>query len=206
MEKGREESVVKTGDLPQFGLSAMLWTTFVVALAFGYLRQFNLPSLYISAGVVMIASVLFGALIGWPFHRIGSAAYWAVVIASAAFLSVSGDLRTSTMFRIAWSTTGVLSGAICGAVAPGKVFRRVLLGAVAGGGGMLVCSIAMPRDLEWLFDLLCAPLVGGLVGVLIELVLWLERQRYSPRYITASWLLLAVIIGNLLVPFVLARY
>ena len=190
---------------PQFGIRAMLWATFVVALALGYLRQFNAPALLPSAAIVMTTAVLVGALIGWPLGRIGDAAYWAVVIAAAAFLSVAGDLAAPVMFRYAWSSVGIMAGAACGAVAPRHLYRRVFFGALAGGTGMAVCSMAMPlHDLERLFDLICAPIVGGLVAVLIELILWLERRHDSPRYITACWLLCAVIVGNLLVPWVLA--
>lgn len=190
---------------PQFGISALLWATFVVALALGYLRQFNSPTVFISALIVMTTSVVIGVLIGWPVKRIGDAAYWSVVITAAAFLSVAGESSAPPIFRYAWSTVGMFAGAACGAVASGQLVRRMFFGALAGGGGMLVCSTQMPvHDLEWIFDLTCAPIIGGLVAVLIELILWLERQSYTPRYVTASWLLCAVIIGNLLVPFVLA--
>ncbi|MCA9141884.1 MAG: hypothetical protein H6821_11460 [Planctomycetaceae bacterium] len=190
---------------PQFGINAMLWATFVIALALGYLRQFNSPNLFASAAIVLVTAAVIGVLIGWPVKRIGDTTYWSVVITTAAFLSVSGDAAAPAVFRYAWSAVGMLAGAACGAIPPGQLPRRVFFGAVAGGAGMLVCSMAMTvYDLEWVFDLICAPIVGGLVAVLIELILWLERQRYSPRYVTASWLLCAVILGNLLVPLVLA--
>ncbi|MDA1050043.1 MAG: hypothetical protein O3C40_06135 [Planctomycetota bacterium] len=183
----------------------MLWTTFAVALALGYLRQFDSPTVFASAAIVIATAVIVGGLIGWPVGRTGDATYWAVVIATAAFLSVAGDPAAPASFRYAWSAVGMLAGAACGAVAPRQVLRRAFFGAGAGGAAMLVCSMAMPvHDLESVFDLICAPIIGGLVAVLIELILWLERERYSPRYITASWLLCAVIVGNLLVPWVLA--
>jgi hypothetical protein len=194
----------RSANRPQFGISAMLWTTFAVALALGYLRQVASPNMIGSAAIVMATAVVVGGLIGWPVGRIGDAMYWAVVIAAAAFLSVAGDPAAPAIFRYAWSMVGIMAGAACGAVAPRQLWRRIFFGAVAGGVGMAACSMAMPvHDLEWAFDLICAPIVGGLVALLIELILWLERERYSPRYITASWLLCAVIVGNLLVPLVL---
>lgn len=190
---------------PQFGISAMMWTTFAVALALGYLRQVASPNMFATGAVVMATAVVVGGLFGLAVGRIGDSTYWSVVIAAAAFLSVAGDPAAPAMFRFAWSAVGIMAGAVCGAVAPRRLWRRVFLGTIAGGAGMGVCSLAMPvHDLEWVFDLICAPIVGGLVAVLIELILWLERERYSPRYITASWLLCAVIAGNLLVPWVLA--
>lgn len=189
----------------QFGISAMLWATFAVALALGYLRQFDSPDVFVSGAIVLATAVLVGGLIGWPVGRIGDSMYWAVVIAAAAFLSVAGELAAPLAFRYAWSSVGMMAGAACGAIAPRQLVRRVMIGAAAGGGAMLVCSTAMPvRDLEWWFDLICAPMVGALVAVLIELIFWLERQSYAPRYITASWLLCAVIVGNMLVPLVRA--
>ena len=71
---------------PQFGISAMLWATLVVALALGYLRQFNTLTVFASAAIVIATAVIVGGLIGWPVGRIGDAAYWAVIIASAVFL------------------------------------------------------------------------------------------------------------------------
>ncbi|MBC8354755.1 MAG: hypothetical protein H8E66_22475 [Planctomycetes bacterium] len=183
----------------------MLWTTFVVALALGYLRRFNSPALFASAAMVIAAAVVIGGLIGWSAGRIGDATYWSVVIAAATFLSVAGDLAAPSVFRFSWSAVGIIAGAACGTVAAGHLLRRVIVGASASGIAMLLCSTAMSvHDLEWIFDLICAPIVGALVAVLIELILWLERHSYSPRYITASWLLCAVIVGNLLVPWVLA--
>ena len=32
------------------------------------------------------------------------------------------------------------------------------------------------------FDLFCAPVVGALVGLLIELILWVETQRTSAKW------------------------
>jgi hypothetical protein len=80
----------------------------------------------------------------------------------------------------------------------------MLTGCLIAGVTMLLFSTARAGGtVEILFDLACAPFVGALVGLLIEIILWLERKRYAPRYITASWLLCAVIVGNLMVPFVL---
>lgn len=188
---------------PQFGIPAMLWTTFVVALALGYLRQYDSPAMVASAGLVLAAAIFAGVLIGWPLGKIGDATYWSVVVAAAAYLSVAGETAAPAIFRNAWSLVGIMAGAACGAIAPKQLGRRMMAGAIAGGTAMLVCSVAMPvHDLEWMFDLICAPVIGACVAVLIELILWLERQSYSPRYVTASWLLCAVIVGNLLVPVV----
>lgn len=204
MANAQDTTPARSQTRPQFGISDMLWVTLVAALALGYLRQFNSPTVFASAAIVLATAVIVGVLVGWPVKRIGDATYWSVMIAAAAFLSVAGESAASAIFPYAWSAVGILAGAVCGAVAPRQLLRRIFFGAIAGGAAMLACSMAMTvHDLEWVFDLICAPIVGGLVAVLIELIFWLERQRYSPRYVTASWLLCAVIVGNLLVPFVL---
>ena len=77
--------------------------------------------------------------------------------------------------------------------------RRAIIGYVAAAAVMVVfAQFGSLRDGR--FDLFCAPIVGAFVGLQIELVLWVERGSSIARYMTASWLLLAVIAGNLLVP------
>ncbi len=189
---------------PQFGIAAMLWSTLVVALALGYLRQIGSPAVIGSAAGVLALAVIVGAMMGWVTDRLADATYWSVIVSTAAFISVAGDLAAQPSFRYAWAAVGIFAGASCGAIAPQRLRRRMLVGAIASGVAMAVCSLVMTdHDLEWIFDLLCAPIIGALVAVLIELILWLERKSYSPRYITASWLLGAVIVGNMLVPMVL---
>lgn len=39
------------------------------------------------------------------------------------------------------------------------------------------------------FDLLAAPFVSALVGLLVEMIVWVEQRSEIPRYVTTSWLL-----------------
>jgi hypothetical protein len=147
-----------------------------------------------------IAAVL-GSALGWCVGRVGDGAFWSVVITTAAFLSVAGDQDYGKM---AWPATGMTAGACSGLIAQRKLFLRMLSGAVVAGATMLACSAALHiSTIDSLFNLACAPVVGALVGLLIEMISWLECQDYAPRYVTACWLLLAVIAGNLMVPWVL---
>jgi hypothetical protein len=131
------------------------------------------------------------------------ATFWAVVMTTAAYLSVVGDARFDPVFHFAWAAVGAATGACCGAIAPRQLFRRMLAGCFMAAAVMLVfVQVGSLHDTT--FDLFCAPVVGALVGLLIELILWIEHRSSMARYVTASWLLLAVIAGNLLVPLVLA--
>lgn len=68
-------------------------------------------------------------------------------------------------------------------------------------------ALAMATFLLWadgtllqnLFDAICAPLVGCLIGVLILVMDYLEFRRRLPRFTVAAWLLCAVLAGNLAV-------
>ncbi len=190
-------------DRPQFGLRAILWTLLVIGMTLAYLRRLESPAVFLEGTVVVAMAVIVGGAIGWCAGRTGDATYWSVVITTAAFLSVAGERANGPLFSIAWSAVGTTAGSCCGLIPQNRLVWRMLTGCFVAGATMLVFSAALTAGtVEILFDLACAPLVGALVGLLIEVILWLERQSYAPRYITASWLLCAVIIGNLMVPFV----
>jgi hypothetical protein len=188
---------------PQFGLRAMLWTLLAIGMTLAYLRRLETPAVFLDGTIAVAIAVVVGGVMGWIAGRTGDATYWSVIITTAAFLSVAAERAYGPTFPIAWSAVGTTAGVCCGLIAPGRLFWRMLAGGLIAGATMLVFSaIWATRSVEVYFDLLCAPIVGALVGLLIEIILWLERKSYAPRYITASWLLCAVIIGNLMVPWV----
>ena len=79
-----------------------------------------------------------------------------------------------------------------------------MIAACLGGSAAMFIYFMLFSQRDGLeFDLLAAPLVSALVGLLVELIVWVEQRSEIPRYVTASWLLCAVIIGNLMVPLVL---
>jgi hypothetical protein len=94
---------------------------------------------------------------------------------------------------------GAASGAACAAPAGRRPMFRVATGAVVAG---LVMGLAVlwirDRAADNLFDMLTAPIIGGLIGVLISIIHGLEINRQLPRYLIATWLLCAVLVGNLL--------
>jgi hypothetical protein len=46
------------------------------------------------------------------------------------------------------------------------------------------------------FDLYSAPFIGLAIALILRSVVWLESKRRMPRSITATWLLVAVILGS----------
>ena len=200
--RGNDMAPHETQSRPQFGLSALFWTIAVIGVALAYLRRFDSAIVFPNAIVSVGVAWLFGAAVGWWPRRMAETIYWAVVITTAAYLSVIST-RPDPMFHFTWATVGAATGACCGAIAPERLFLRMVAGCCAAAAIMTMLVLA-GAPYERSFDLFCAPVVGAMVGVLIELILWVERGSSLPRYITASWLLLAVVAGNLMVLLVLA--
>jgi hypothetical protein len=75
----------------------------------------------------------------------------------------------------------------------------MVLGGLAGGlvmGPYVLLAANAPR--EKAFDAACAPVIGALVGLLIAIVQFVEGDHRLPRYTLGTWLLCAVLVGNLL--------
>jgi hypothetical protein len=180
-----------------------MWTMVVIAMALAYLRQIDSPEVFAEGAVAVVAAIAAGIVVGWPVGKWRDTTYWSLIVATAAFLSVAAEDSHGAPFRAAWSATGIAVGTFCGIPAARKFAYRALLGACAGGLTMYLFARSWDfGSVEVRFDLICAPIIGALVALLIEMVLWTERKRGLPRYLTASWLLLAVVVGNMAVPLV----
>jgi hypothetical protein len=189
---------------PQFGLAALLWTTFVIGLALSYLKTLGSAAVFANGFFVIGIALAIGVAIGACSRRIADATYWSLMIATAAYLSVAADQAYGPVFHFAWSVVGALAGACSGAVPASRGKLRIIAASLAAGGAMLLFAPALRIRQDFVFDLVTAPVIGALVALLVQLILWLEGKSHTPRYVTASWLLLAVIAGNLLVPVVLS--
>lgn len=188
---------------PQFGLAAVLWTTFVIGLALSYLRTIDTETVFVNAIIALVVAIVIGAVVGWCAGRIADATYWSLMITTAAYLSVAGE-PAPPGFHLALATLGAASGAISGAIASSRIVLRIISAASVAGAVMIVFGVILLHGGPYLwFDLGAAPIMGGLVAVLVQLIMWVESNSNSPRYVTASWLLLAVIMVNLLVPVVI---
>lgn len=177
----------------------MLWTLLVIGMTLAYLRRIGTPAVFLDATAVVVLAAVVGGGLGWCWGRTSDAVYWSLVITVAAFLSVASRRAYGPMYQFAWSAVGITTGACCGLLPHGRWVWRILTGASVAGATMLLFLFTFPvRNIETYFDVACAPIVGALVGLLIEIILWLESHNKIPRYITASWLLCAVILGNLI--------
>ena len=156
---GNDVASHETPYRPQFGLSALLWTVGVIGMTLAYLRRFDSPTVFPNAFAAVGASCLIGAAVGWWPRRMADATYWAIVITTAAYLSVIGDRRFDPTFHFAWAAVGAATGACCGAMAPNRLFRRMLAGGFAAAAIMLVfVQVGSLQDRT--FDLFCAPVVA----------------------------------------------
>ena len=144
----------------------------------------------------MIAAIVVGMIAGIHTKRSVPAGFWSVVIAAAAFFSTVREVRYGIELPLSWTVVGLLVGAFCGAIPYGKPIWRIVIGAIVGGSTMAGFGAFHTMHPEFTFDLICAPIVGALIGLLIELVEWVESHMKWPRYVTAVWVLSAVIVGN----------
>ncbi|MBP90305.1 MAG: hypothetical protein CMJ64_26970 [Planctomycetaceae bacterium] len=190
--------------LPQFGIAALLWTTFVIGFALSYLRTLGSADVFLNGILAIGIALVSGVAIGACFGRIADATYWSLMITAAAYLSVAADRAYGPIFHLAWASAGAASGSFSGAIPASRVRLQIVAASLASGVVMLLFAPALNTRPDFVFDLVAAPIIGVLVAILVQLISWLERKSYTPRYVTASWLLLAVIVGNLLVPVVLS--
>lgn len=184
---------------PQFTLGAIFGMFFALALYFAYLRQIDSAAVLYGCVAVAMGLVVGGAS-GWVAGHLVDAAYWAALCAALGYIATAGESSLGTAFHLAWAGVGTAAGAGSNLVGRHRFFLRVLL---AGLGGALAMGIYLcliqGTTAENLFDAICAPVVGVLIGVLIQILQWLEADRRLPRYTIATWLLCAVMVGNLAV-------
>ena len=189
---------------PQFGLGALLWTTGVVALTLAYMQRFDGLDIFLNAGIALVGAFLAGIAVGAITGQMADTTYWATVIAAAVYLAVIADPRFDPVFHLAWAAVGGAVGASVGAVQGNRPIRRVVVGCLAGATPMALFVQAGWMHDGW-FDWLCAAVIGGVAGLLVEVILRLEAHHSMARYVTAAWLLLAVMAGNLMVSWLVVR-
>ncbi|MEZ6111609.1 MAG: hypothetical protein R3C99_11390 [Pirellulaceae bacterium] len=185
----------------QFTIASLLWTMFTLSLVLGYLRQFGSTWLLVGTLVVIVCGAVSGAAQGLATGRPAISAFWAVLIGVSGYLSVSGESREGLIFCIAWTAVGMLTGGAVGAVRSDQPYARIAVGAVIALATMGLIPLTVSRSFSAtpMFDVLCAPVVGGLVGLLVTLVEQSERRYRIRRHMTTCWILSAVLIGNLMV-------
>ena len=208
------EPVSATGrKFGQFGMEALFWLTFAIGLGISYLRQLGSVEIVTDALVAIVMGAVVGVLIGQigklfnSQSTLSNAIFWATLIAAFGYISTAGDPRYARVHRLAWAMVGATTGGIAATVFKDRVVSPVLLmsnailcAAVAGllMGLFVFYARDNIRSADLQFDAYGAPFIGVAVALFVQLLMWLERQKYMPRYITATWLLAAVIVGNLI--------
>jgi hypothetical protein len=194
---------------PQFGLSAMLGCFVAIAMALAFLKRFGSIQVFQNGLIVLVLAVLVGVIVGSVVKRRRDAIFWSVMASTAGYISVVGETQFGVAFHFAWSAVGAMAG-VAAAVIPAalspvrRLVVRMIAACFAGSAAMLIYFTLFSQRNGLEFDVLVAPFVSALVGLLVEMIVWVEQRSEIPRYVTASWLLCAVIIGNLMVSLVLA--
>jgi hypothetical protein len=181
----------------QFGISALFWLTFMVGLALAYLQRQDNPEILIggiiSVGIGLLAGFAFGLLTG----KTADAVFWATLIAAFGYLATAGDPAVDLAYRLIWASIGAVTGAVGATVFTKQIALNALACAFAAGIVMLALSPLSPQNsADIKFDLYASPVFGVAVSFFLRILIWLESKRRMPRYITATWLLVVVIIGS----------
>ena len=96
-----------------------------------------------------------------------------------------------------WANVGAVTGAVGAVFYTKQIVLNALACAVSAGLVMFAFWIVTQRQTsDMYFDLYTAPVIGVAIAFFLRMVVWLESKRKMPRYITATWLLVAVIIGS----------
>jgi hypothetical protein len=188
---------------PQFHLAAIFWILTALGLYLAFLRNEGAQTVLFGA-FALLGGALWGLVCGALVRRFVEPMYWATLCAAFAYVSVAREPAFDHTFQFAWATVGAVAGGLAGMPQHSRPLLRMLLGGVAGGlvmGGYVLFASGGPR--EKMFDALCAPVVGALVGLLIAALRYVEVDRRLPRYTIATWLLCAVLLGNLLSEYLL---
>ena len=185
---------------PQFGLSALLGCFVAIGMALAYLTRFDSILVFQNGLIVLILALLLGGSVGSVIKRRGDAIFWSVIVSAAAYLSVVGETHFGIAFHFAWSAVGAMAGVAAAAIPARQLVARMIAACLGGSAAMFIYFAFYSQRIGLQFDLVAATIVSALVGLLVEIIMWIECRSQIPRYVTASWLLCAVIIGNLMVP------
>ncbi|MDP6553148.1 MAG: hypothetical protein QGG71_00685 [Pirellulaceae bacterium] len=187
---------------PQFGLGALLGCFVAIGMALAYLKGFESVLVFQNGLIVLILAVLLGMVVGSVVKQRRDAVFWSVIVSAAGYISVVGETHFGIAFHFAWSAVGGVAGVAAAAIPARQLVARMIASCLSGSTAMLIYFTFSSQRIGLEFDLLAAAIVSALVGLLVEIIMWVERRSQIPRYVTASWLLCAVIIGNSMVPFV----
>lgn len=195
----QKEDVTAASQAParQFGIAALFWLTFLVGVAVSYLQQQDHPLVLEGGLAAIVLGLAVGVTIGWLTRRFQDGVFWATLIAAFAYISVARDAHFDFGHRLVWATMGATCGAVAATILTERIWINAILCACFGELVFLIYFVATGADsLDFRLDLLGAPFIGIGVAFFIRAIIWLESKQKMPRYVTATWLLFAVILGN----------
>ena len=184
-------------------MGAIFGMMFALGLYLAYLRQIDAAAAFYGCLAVGLGAAVGGAG-GLVAGRPVDATYWAALCAALGYVATAGEATEGIAFHFAWANVGAAAGT--GAHLVGRhrpVLSVCAAGAAAGLAMLAYLWISHQSVLAEQFDAICAPIVGALIGVLIVILQYLEADRRLPRYTIATWLLCAVLVGNLAVDWIL---
>jgi len=187
------------GSPAQFHLSTVFGLLFALGLYLAYLRRIDTAA--VVYGCVAIGmGLLIGGVAGLVGRRWTAAIYWGGLCAALGYIATVDERAWDVGFRLAWAAVGAMAGAGSHLFPTGRPSWR-LCAAGLGSAGAMITFLLITDGTLWvnLFDAVCAPLVGFLIGLLILIMDYLEANRRLPRFSVAAWLLCAVLAGNLAV-------
>ena len=198
------EQASVTQNSNQFGISAIFWVTFTFGLGLSYLQSMRSHEIVIGGLTSLAVGMLVGAVIGKLSSRTGDGFFWGTLIAVFAYMSVIGISNYDAGLRLAWATVGAFTGAISGTLldreGTAKIqrsdFKTALIAAVAAFVIMFTYASFGRMTFDLRLDQYAAPLIGIAVVFFVKLIIWVENQHIMPRYITATWLLVIILVGN----------
>lgn len=181
----------------QFGIAALFWLTFMVGLGIAYLQEQRTPNALIGGMASVLVGLGVGAIFGWLSRRLSDAIFWSTLVAAFGFIATAGDGAIYMHNRMAWACVGAVTGAVSAVVFPKSFLANSIVCAISAGLVMLGFWVVFKNtSADMKFDLYAAPVIGICVSFFVKLLLWLESKRRMPRYITATWLLVVVMIGS----------
>lgn len=169
----------------------------MIGLGVSYLQQQDHP-LVLEGGLAAIAiGLVVGVIIGLPMGKLQDGVFWATLIAAFAYISVAKDPHFDFAHRLAWATMGAACGAVGSTVMPNRIWINALLCACFAELVFLIYFVVSGvNSFDFKVDLIGAPVIGIAVAFFLRAIMWLESKQKMPRYVTATWLMVAVIIGN----------
>jgi hypothetical protein len=188
-----------TAPRAQFGLATIFGLLFAMGLYLAYLRRIDSAAVLYGCVAIGMGLVL-GSVAGLISRRLADAAYWGALCAALGYVATVDERAFDVGFRLAWAAVGAAAGAGSHLLRGRRPAWQLLCAGLGSALAMAIYLVTVDGTLLTnLFDAVTAPIVGSLIAVLILIMQYLEADRRLPRFTIATWLLCAVLAGNLAV-------